>query len=248
MPKKSSRGVTWHVAATRHRLHSSSGHVCCPSRVNSGYFVEPLLQQYTVVSFFQTHVAGSGRSERPWSNLSWFVANHKDLSFFSFVFVQEIKPTASYVPNMYWATLPTSAYEPQFTLLWNDNTVNSLNTKLYQTLHSGELRLAGEGVVRECWIWLQMPAIIADEVVHGEGPARVDLIKTCWIEPIRIWWTVDDAGGVWSSGQFGKEKRRVSCRAQDPCGNQGKLRASSVNSQDRQTRNNKLRAFCLSGG
>lgn len=52
--------------------------------------------------------------------------------------------------------------------------------------------------------------------------------------------------GVWKSGQFGKRKRQVPCRAQDPHGNQGKLRASGVNSQGRQARNNKLRGHSAS--
>lgn len=101
------------------------------------------------------------------------LAYHKDLSFFSFVFVQEIKPAASYVSNMYWATLPTSAYEPQFTLLWNNNTVNSLSLDRIPTRTTPQQISA-----HQLRFDHGLSAVIADEVTHGEGPSRVDLTKS----------------------------------------------------------------------
>lgn len=66
------------------------------ARANPGYFLPSLLQQEKLVLFLQTHCG------RKWKGRKTMLKSQLALSLL------EIKPRASYVPNMNWAILPAN--------------------------------------------------------------------------------------------------------------------------------------------
>lgn len=138
-------------------ISSDTGAICAVvGRANPGYFLQLLLQQEKIVLFLQTPCG------RKWKGRETMFKSQLALSLL------EIKPRASHVPNMNWATLPASSCESQFTLLWNGNTVNSWNGQSSQSLLSymNPSVLAGWDlleVMHGCCIWHRMATSLPDE-------------------------------------------------------------------------------------